>query len=149
MSSLPNCRTGALDDFVTKTGIAEIALEQKAFLSVRFDGAARLVRVTTLGGEMTNGDIGALAREQHGHRSSYARIAAGDERNLAFELARGAIFFRLKARSRIELRLDPGLLLMLLRKRRHRLRLRWISRCLGFSFTSLLILGSSFSTANQ
>jgi|KBSSwiStaDraftv2_1062776.scaffolds.fasta_scaffold1983375_1 hypothetical protein len=92
----------ALDDFVAKTGIADIALEQKAFLSVGFNGAARFVRITALGGEMTNGDIGALAREQHGHRASDARIAAGDERNLAFELARGAIFFRLKARSRIE-----------------------------------------------
>jgi hypothetical protein len=55
------------------------------------------------------------------HRPADARVAAGDQGDFAFELARTAVARRLVARARIQLGLDPRLFLMLLRKGRLRL----------------------------
>ena len=68
--------------------------------------------------EIGDGDVGAFAREQHGHGAADAGIAAGDQRHLALQLARALVEGRVVHRRRVELGLDAGLLQVLLGKRR-------------------------------
>src|SRR5690606_3972686 len=74
--------------------------------------------------EVGDGDIRALAGEQHRHRAADAGIAAGDDRRHALELAAAGIARRQVTRLRIELVLLPGLRLVLPRQRVLRLPAR-------------------------
>src|SRR5690606_31249185 len=74
--------------------------------------------------EVGNGDVGALAREQHRHRAADAGVAAGDQRHHAVELAAALVVGREEARLRIERVFLPGLALALLRQRVLRLPAR-------------------------
>src|SRR5690606_34574796 len=104
-----------------------------SFLFDRRPGGARIAMLAEIG----DGDIRALAREQHRHRAADAGIAAGDERHHALELAAAGIARRHIARLRIELVLlpRPGLVLpgqrilrLPARARLHRLLLRGLLR---------------------
>ena len=66
------------------------------------------LRASSCSSQIDDGDVGALAREQHRHRPADAAVAAGDDRHLAGEPSRtrvaGPIF-----RARVHLRLAAGL----------------------------------------
>ncbi|MNV29249.1 hypothetical protein D3C71_1204670 [compost metagenome] len=53
--------------------------------------------------EIGNRHVRAFARKQHGHRAAYARIAAGDQRVHALELAAALVAWRLIARRLLHL----------------------------------------------
>src|SRR5690606_7270512 len=67
--------------------------------------------------QVDDGDVGALAREQHGDGAADAGVAAGDQRGPALELAAARVVGCEEARPRIQLVLVAGLALALLRQR--------------------------------
>ena len=68
---------------------------------------------------MQDRDIRTLAREQHGDSAPDTRVATGDERDLAFELARALVERGVVHRRRVELRFAARLGLMLFPERRN------------------------------
>src|SRR4030095_5382936 len=98
-----------VDDLVAELGVTEIAFEREAASALVFDGTTRFLRIRFFRRKMAECDVRAFAREQHGNRAPDPGSPAGDERDLALELSRRAILFRLVTRARIELRLDAGL----------------------------------------
>ena len=63
---------------------------QDAAAAFCLDGRLRRLGILIFG-EIGDGDVRALSREQHGDRPADAGIAAGDQRNLAVELLRAQI----------------------------------------------------------
>ena len=63
--------------------------------------------------EVCDGDVGAFAREQHCDRAADSRVAAGDDRPKAVELAAAAVVRRHELRREREVGLVAGLLQML------------------------------------
>ena len=79
--------------------VLDVAPNQEAAAPLGLDAAAGLGGVVVLV-EIGDGDVGALAREQHRDRAADARIGAGDQCREAFELAAAAIVRREETRSR-------------------------------------------------
>ena len=59
--------------------VLHVAGDQQAAPALGLDAALRLLGVVVLV-EVGDGDVGALAREQHRDRAADARVAAGDDR---------------------------------------------------------------------
>ena len=117
MSSRPNSSTVRSTAASQKLeSVTSPGIEQRA-APLRLDRAPGLLGVLVLA-QVDDGDVGALAREEHRHRPADARVAAGDERDLVLELARPAIVRRQILRPRVELGLQARLPEMLLRQRR-------------------------------
>jgi hypothetical protein len=85
--------------------LAEVAGEAQRFAALLLDGVHRHVRVVVFL-EVGDGNLGALAREQHRGRPADAAVAAGHQRDLAFQPP-GAGIARLPVGQRIELALVP------------------------------------------
>ena len=66
-----------LDGMVAKGALGHIALQHDGAPSFGLDRLPRLFRVDVLV-EVTDGDVGALAREQHRDRPTDARIGSRD-----------------------------------------------------------------------
>lgn len=97
---------------------ADIAPQRETAPALCLDGALRRLGVAILA-EIGDGDIGALAREQHRHSAADAGIAAGDQGHLAVELLRALPERRVIERRRLDRPFLAGLRMMLLRERRH------------------------------
>src|SRR5438105_2546058 len=108
----------SLDRASTEGCVADVAANENAApLLFLFDDATRLFGVA-VGFEINDGDVGTLAREEHGDGTSDAGVAAADQRNHSFEFAAAAIERIVEHRPRPDLRLQSRLLLMLLRHRK-------------------------------
>src|SRR5690606_10017840 len=97
--------------------LRDIGPDQDAAAALLFDRLPSLFRVFVLF-QIDDGDICALARKQHRYGAADARIAAGDEGDLALQLARADIIGCVIHGSGLELALVARLALMLLRKGR-------------------------------
>ena len=124
MSSLPSSSTVSSTSDWQNLASVRLPGNEHAPAAFGLDRRARLVGVALLFRQIVDRDVGAFAREQHGDRAADAGIAAGDQRDLVLELARGLVRVRLVARTRIEPGLEARRLLVLLRKRRLRLLVR-------------------------
>ncbi len=76
----------ALDRFSGEQGIADIALEHDGAAALALDRLAGGVGVLRLV-QMGDGDIGPFTSEQHSHRAANAGVRAGDQGDLALQLA--------------------------------------------------------------
>src|SRR6185369_15792348 len=68
--------------------------------------------------EIHEGDVGALARVEHGDGAANLRVAAGDDRDHILQLARALVLGRHVVGAQLEVGFDPRLLEVLLRQRR-------------------------------
>src|SRR5205823_6529406 len=93
-------------------GQKETATPQRFNRPLHFEGVRFFLR------QEIDGDVSAFPGVEERDGTPDARITAGDQRDLAFELPGGAVFWRVPARSRIELRFKPWRTLMLRRKRK-------------------------------
>jgi hypothetical protein len=109
---------GVFDDGGARVGVREVRGQKEDVTSGVHNRLADLFGVIDLGGKMRQRDGCAFAREQQCDGAPDARVAAGDERNLAVELARGLVVGRFEVRPRPQRRFTARLLLMLRRKRR-------------------------------
>jgi hypothetical protein len=84
--------------------------------------ASTAVRVSSASdcstGRVADRDVGAFASIEQGDGAPDAGIAAGDQGDLAFELAGGAVAIGAIARTRVEFGFETGRALVLLRERR-------------------------------
>jgi hypothetical protein len=108
-----------LDGIEAEGALGDIACDHQAASPVGLDGAARDLGVLGLV-EMHDGDIGALAREQHRHGAADARVAAGDQRDLVEQLERTLVVRGFVHRRGIKPRFLAGLALVLLGQWRRR-----------------------------
>src|SRR5690554_3350249 len=65
----------------------QVCLEEMDTPSILLDLRLRMLRIVLLGGQIRNSDLRTLHGEQDGYSAPDARVAAGDERLLASELA--------------------------------------------------------------
>ena len=77
---------GPLDGILAEFGIGNVARKKNAVATLLLDGAFRLFGVLVLV-EIGNGDVGSFTCVEHSDRAANTRVAAGDERNHAFQLA--------------------------------------------------------------
>ncbi len=108
---------GAPDHIGADPALADVAGDGEAAPPLVLDRPLGHRRVLVLV-EIEDGDIGALAGEQHRHRPADAGIAAGDDRHRILQLARALVVGRVVHRRRVELGLAAGLRQMLLREGR-------------------------------
>src|SRR5947209_5941079 len=101
--------------------IGEVARDQQRATPFGFHGIASLLRIHLLFRQINDCDIGAFARVQHSHSTANSGVAAGDQRDFAFQLLCAAIVWRLVAWLWIDLSVNPRTRLLLLRKWRLRL----------------------------
>jgi hypothetical protein len=97
--------------FLRHLGIAEIAGEQQRLAALLLDRVGGDPRVVVLL-EIGDGDLRALAREQHRGRAPDPAVSAGDDRDLVLQPA-GTRIARLPIGLGIELRLVAGELRLL------------------------------------
>jgi hypothetical protein len=122
---------GALNHRAAERSVGEIALEDHAPPALGLDGVSSFGSVPSLFRQCRDCDIGPFAREQQGHGSSDARVAAGNERRLSFQLSRGSIRSCFISGPRSQVRFEAGLGELLGRKRR-----RWLQLNLRFAHRS-------------
>src|SRR5690606_29843650 len=70
--------------------------------------------------EIGDGDVGALAREQHRHGAADAGVGPGDQRHPVLQLARALVVRRVPHGLELQVGLAPGLVQVLGRQRRNR-----------------------------
>src|ERR1700704_3430625 len=108
----------SFDRVIASAGVGKIAWKLQAFRAGSFDRGPGFVGVRLLDGQIADRDVGAFASIEQGDSAADAGIAAGDQGDLAFELAGGAVAISAIAWTRIKGRLETRCALVLLRKRR-------------------------------
>ena len=117
MSSLPNSLTVFATASLQKSASATSPGIENAAAAFLLDGLLGLLGVLVLV-EISDGDVGAFAREQNGDRPADAGIAAGDQRHLVLKLLRALVVRGVVHRLEFELGLDARLAQMLVGERR-------------------------------
>jgi hypothetical protein len=102
---------------VAEPRVLDVAGEQEAAPPFGFDSRLGLAGIAVRI-EVDDGDVGALAREQHRDGAADARIAPGHDRREALELAAAAVVGGEKARRQVEVGLAARLGLVLGREAR-------------------------------
>ncbi len=105
---------GFVDDLAADLAIGHVTGEGQAATPVLFDHSAGFLSVLMLV-EVENCHVGALTGVEHGHRAADAAVTTGDDRHLAFELARRLVVFAAVFRARVHQPFLAGLGLLLRR----------------------------------
>ena len=78
-------------DLAREARLLDVAGDEQATPAFGLDAAPCVSSASSCSFEVGDGDVGAFAREQHRDRAADARVAAGDDRGEALELAAAAI----------------------------------------------------------
>ena len=116
-SSRPNALTVRSTALTAIGALRNVARDRYAAASFGLDSLLRQLCVPAFV-QVEDRDIRALARKQHGDCTADAGIAAGDQRDLAFELLRPEVERCIVERRRLDLRFMAGFGVMLRRKGR-------------------------------
>nr|WP_276602852.1 hypothetical protein [Nannocystis pusilla] len=92
------------DGVAAERAVADVAADRQTGAALFLDLGGGLAGVAVLA-QIDDGDVGALAGEQHGGGAADAAVAPGDERDPTLELAAAAVLGPLELRTRGHLRL--------------------------------------------
>ena len=117
MSSCPSSRTVVATASLAELRVRHVARNQDGAPALLLHRLHGLLRVRVLA-QVHDRDVGALAGEQDGDRAPDTRVAAGDDGHLSVQLPRALILRGHVEGTRLQLRLESGFGLLLLRQRR-------------------------------
>src|ERR1051325_11534922 len=88
---LPELVHRLLHELITELRLREVARNEHTAATFRFDRTKRLLGIGLLFRQIRDCNVGTFPRVDHGYSTADSRVAAGYERALSVELARGLV----------------------------------------------------------